>query len=33
MALRHSSQMFGEILRLWWWKTTSALAPLPEDLA
>lgn len=31
LALRHSSQMLRDALRLWWWKTTSAL-PAPVEI-
>jgi dolichyl-phosphate beta-glucosyltransferase len=30
IALRHSSQMMRDLLRLWWWRLTRALPPRPE---
>jgi dolichyl-phosphate beta-glucosyltransferase len=32
MAVRHSLEMFGEMLRLWWWQTRGSLQPRPEEL-
>jgi dolichyl-phosphate beta-glucosyltransferase len=32
MAVRHSLEMFGDTLRLWWWRTAGKLAPCPEAL-
>jgi len=30
LALRHSSQMMRDLLRLWWWRLTRALPPPPD---
>jgi len=32
MAVRHSKEMFGDTLRLWWWRTFGKLSPRPKDL-
>jgi dolichyl-phosphate beta-glucosyltransferase len=32
MAVRHSIEMFGEMLRLWWWKTRGTLDSRPVEL-
>jgi dolichyl-phosphate beta-glucosyltransferase len=32
MALRHSKEMFADMLRLWWWKARGELAPRPAEL-
>jgi dolichyl-phosphate beta-glucosyltransferase len=32
MAVKHSMEMFGDSLRLWWWKAHGRLAPRPEAL-
>ena len=32
MAVRHSSEMFGDMLRLWWWRARGRLGDRPEDL-
>jgi dolichyl-phosphate beta-glucosyltransferase len=32
MAVRHSLEMFGEMLRLWWWKARGDLQARPEEL-
>jgi dolichyl-phosphate beta-glucosyltransferase len=33
MAVRHSKEMFADMLRLWWWKTRGKLAKRPAGLA
>jgi dolichyl-phosphate beta-glucosyltransferase len=30
LAVRHSSQMLRDVIRLWWWRATGALAQPPE---
>jgi dolichyl-phosphate beta-glucosyltransferase len=32
MAVRHSIEMFGEMLRLWWWQVRGTLQSRPEEL-
>jgi dolichyl-phosphate beta-glucosyltransferase len=32
MAVRHSMEMFGDTLHLWWWKAFGRLAPRPKAL-
>jgi dolichyl-phosphate beta-glucosyltransferase len=32
MAVRHSVEMFGEMLRLWWWKIRGTLHSRPVEL-
>ena len=32
LAVRHSSQMMRDLLRLWWWRFTRALPPKPESV-
>jgi dolichyl-phosphate beta-glucosyltransferase len=32
MAVRHSAEMFGAMLRLWWWRVRGSLDPLPKGL-
>jgi len=32
LALRHSSQMMRDLLRLWWWRFTRALPPKPDGV-
>jgi dolichyl-phosphate beta-glucosyltransferase len=32
MAVKHSMEMFGDTLRLWWWKALGKLAPRPRAL-
>jgi dolichyl-phosphate beta-glucosyltransferase len=32
MAVKHSGEMFGDSLRLWWWKACGKLAPAPKAL-
>jgi len=32
MAVRHSMEMFGDTLRLWWWRALGKLAPRPKAL-
>ena len=32
MAVKHSMEMFGDSLRLWWWKNVGTLAPRPKAL-
>jgi len=32
LAVRHSMEMFGDSLRLWWWRFSGKLAPRPEAL-
>jgi dolichyl-phosphate beta-glucosyltransferase len=32
MAMKHSREMFGDSLRLWWWKARAKLAPIPKAL-
>jgi dolichyl-phosphate beta-glucosyltransferase len=32
MAVKHSTEMFGDTLRLWWWRALGRLAPRPRTL-
>jgi dolichyl-phosphate beta-glucosyltransferase len=32
LAVRHSSQMMRDLLRLWWWRLTRALPPKPDGV-
>ncbi len=32
MAVRHSKEMFGDSLRLWWWRAFGKLSPRPKEL-
>jgi len=32
MAVRHSGEMFGDTLRLWWWRAFGKFAPRPKAL-
>jgi len=32
MPVRHSLEMFGDTLRLWWWRAAGKLAPCPKAL-
>jgi len=32
LAVRHSSQMMRDLLRLWWWRFTGALPPKPDSV-
>jgi dolichyl-phosphate beta-glucosyltransferase len=32
MAVRHSLEMFGDTLRLWWWRIAGKLPPCPKAL-
>jgi len=32
MAVKHSMEMFGDSLRLWWWRARGQLAPRPEAM-
>ena len=32
MAVKHSMEMFGDTLRLWWWRAAGKLAPRPKAL-
>ena len=32
MAIRHSAEMFGDSLRLWWWRFLGRLPPRPDGL-
>jgi dolichyl-phosphate beta-glucosyltransferase len=32
MAVKHSTEMFGDALRLWWWKAFGKMLPRPEGL-
>ncbi len=32
MAVKHSKEMFGDSLRLWWWRAFGKLSPRPKEL-
>jgi dolichyl-phosphate beta-glucosyltransferase len=32
MAVKHSMEMFGDTMRLWWWRALGRLAPRPKAL-